>query len=105
MLPLKRLIEYQAELVAVLVDDNNRKIFNYSAMVLDDSELASHLKERVESDNTFLISIVPEFHMRGEENATKWENVLAFFVLDKTDYSEQTKDSFINIFATTQVKA
>jgi hypothetical protein len=105
MLPLKRLLEYQAELVAVLVDDKNKKIFNYSAMVVDDSELANHLKERVESDNTFLISIVPEFHMKGEENNTKWENVLAFFVLDKTDYSEQTKDSFINIFATTQEKA
>ncbi|WP_026730214.1 hypothetical protein [Flavobacterium denitrificans] len=105
MLPINRLLEYQAELVASLLDDKNKKMFNYSAMVIDDSELANHLKERVEGDNTFLISIVPEFHMKGEENNSKWDNVLAFFILDKTDYSGLTKDSFINIFSTTQVKA
>lgn len=105
MLPINRILEYQAEVVATLKNEDNTKMFNYSAMVVDDSELANHLKERIEADNTFLISIVPEFHMKGEENNTKWENVLAFFILDKTDYSAQTKDSFINIFATTQVKA
>jgi hypothetical protein len=105
MLPINRLLEYQAEIMATLLDNDGKKLFNYSAMVVDDSELANHLKERVESDNTFLISIIPEFHMKGEENASKWENVLAFFVLDKTDYSAMTKDSFLNIFATTQAKA
>lgn len=105
MLPINRLLEYQAEVIATLVDDQNNKMFNFSTMVVDDSELAKHLKERVEGDNTFLISIVPEFHLKGDENQTKWENVLAFFILDKTDYSEQTNDSFLNIFATTQAKA
>lgn len=105
MLPLNRLREYQAEVAAVLFDENNNKMFNYCDMVVDDSELSKILKERVEEDNTFLISVVPEFNMKGEEDQAKWENVLQFFILDKTDYSEHDRDSYLNIFVNTQAKA
>ena len=47
MLPLNRLREYQAEVAAVLLDENNNKMFNYCDMVVDDSELSKILKERV----------------------------------------------------------
>lgn len=105
MLPLNRLREYQAEVAAVLFDENDNKMFNYCDMVVDDSELSKILKERVEEDNTFLISVVPEFNMKGEEDQAKWENVLQFFILDKTDYSEHDRDSYLNIFVNTQAKA
>ena len=105
MLPLNRLREYQAEVAAVLVDDQNRKMFNYCAMVVDDSELSQILKERVSDDNTFLIAIVPEFNMKGEEDQAKWENILQFFILDKTSYSDNDRDAYLDIFVTTQAKA
>ncbi len=105
MLPLNRLREYQAEVCATLLDQNGKKLFNYSNMVVDDSELNLLLKERVEEDNTYLISVVPSFRGKGEEDNAKWDNVLMFFILDKTDYSEHDRDSFLNIFVNTQAKA
>jgi hypothetical protein len=39
-------------------------------------------------DNTFLISVMPDFQMNGQEDSVKWENILQFFILDKTDYSD-----------------
>jgi hypothetical protein len=104
MLPINRLREYQAEVAAVLLDENGNKMFNYCDMVVDDSELSKLLKERVPEDNSFLIAVVPEFNMKGEEDSSKWENVLQFFILDKTDYSEHDRDSYLNIFVQTQAK-
>lgn len=104
MLPINRLLEYQAEVVATLLDDENKKLFNYSDMVIDDSELSKVLEERAEEDNTFFISVLPEFQMKGQEDNAKWENILTFFILDKTDYSEHDRDEFRNIFVNTQIK-
>jgi hypothetical protein len=105
MLPINRLREYQAEVCAVLFDDEGNKLFNFYDMIIDNSELSKVLKERVEDDNTFLISVMPDYHMKGEEDNSKWENILQFFILDKTDYSEQDRDAFLNIFVQTQIKA
>jgi hypothetical protein len=105
MLPINRLKEYQAELCEVLRDENGKKLFNYYDMIIDDSELANVLKERVEEDNTFLISVMPDYMMKGQQDNEKWENVLQFFILDKTDYSENDRDAFLNIFVQTQYKA
>ena len=105
MLPLNRLREYQLEVAAQLFDANNNRMFNYCDMVVDDSELSKLLKERVPEDNSFLIAVVPEFNMKGDEDRAKWENILQFFILDKTDYSEHDRDSYLDIFVTTQIKA
>lgn len=105
MLPINRLREYQAEVAAVLLDENNNRMFNYCDMVIDNSELSKILKERVPEDNTYLIAVMPEFNMKGEQDSAKWENILQFFILDKTDYSEHDRDSYLNIFVQTQAKA
>jgi hypothetical protein len=105
MLPLNRLLEYQAEIVATLKDENNKKLFNYTTMIIDDSELANVLKERVAEDNTFLISVMPDYGLKGDEDNAKWENILQIFILDKTDYSEHDRDGFLKIFVDTQIKA
>jgi hypothetical protein len=105
MLPLNRLREYQAEVCAQLLDENGKKLFNFSDMIIDNSELSKLLKDRVAEDNTFLIAVMPEFQMKGEEDRSKWENILQFFILDKTDYSEYDRDGYLNIFVETQAKA
>lgn len=105
MLPINRLREYQAEVAAQLFDTEGNKMFNYCDMVIDDSELSKILKELVPEKNTLLIAVMPEFNMKGEEDQAKWQNVLQFFILDKTDYSEHDRDSYINIFVQTQAKA
>lgn len=105
MLPLNRLLEYQAEVCEALRDDDGNKLFNYFDMIIDDSELAKVLKERVPEDNTFLISVMPDYRVKGDEDNAKWENILQFFILDKTDYSEHDRDGFRDIFVQTQYKA
>lgn len=105
MLPINRLLEYQIEVKAMLLDCHNKKMFGYTDMVIDDSELSKILKERDDNDNTMLVSVMPEFYMKGEEDNARWENVLQFFILDKTHYSEHDRDSFRDIFVQTQIKA
>ena len=105
MLPLNRIREYQAEVQAQLLDVNGNRLFNYIDMVVDNSELSKLLQERTSEDKSMLISVVPSFHLNGQEDNTKWENVLNFFILDKTDYSEHDRDGFLNIFVETQAKA
>jgi hypothetical protein len=43
--------------------------------------------------------------MNGVQDNEKWENILQFFILDKTDYSEHDRDGFLKIFVDTQIKA
>ncbi len=105
MLPINRIREYQVEIKNLLFDQQNNPLFGYCAMVVDDSQLSKILKERVASDNTFLISVVPDHYLKGSEDAARFHNALTFFILDKTDYSEHDHDSFIDIFSTTQTKA
>ena len=105
MLPLNRLLEYQVELCEALRDSTNERMFNFTDMIIDDSELAKVLKERVPEDNTFLISVMPDYTMKGEQDNEKWENILQFFILDKTDYSEFDRVAFLDIFVVTQLKA
>lgn len=105
MLPINRLREYQAEVIASLFDEQSNKIFNYAELIINESQLAKILKERKEEDNTFLIAVMPEFNMKGDEDRAKWENILQFFILDKTDYSENDHDEYIDIFVQTQAKA
>jgi hypothetical protein len=104
MLPINRLREYQAEVCTVLLDEAGKKLFNFTDMIIDTTELSKVLKERVEEDNTFLISVMPDYDMNGEQDNSKWENMLQFFILDKTDYSEHDRDEFLNIFVKTQIK-
>lgn len=96
-----------AECKAELMTNENqqKKMFNFTTLIVDDSELSKVLKERTEEDSTYLIGVMPEFAMKGEEDNSEWENILSFLVLDKTDYSEHDRDAYINIFATTQIKA
>lgn len=105
MILINRLLEFQAEVCEILRDENNHKIFGYSDMIIDDSELSKILKDRTKDQNTFLISVMPDGGLKGEENSLTCNNALSFFILDKTDYSEFDRDGYRNIFVSTQQKA
>ena len=55
--------------------------------VIDDTQLVSFLKEHKESDNIFLIGVVPQYGIGGNEDVMKWNNQLTFFLLSK--YSDR----------------
>lgn len=105
MLQINRIREYQVEVKNLLLDASNKPLFGYTTMVVDDSQLSRVLKERSESDNTMLISIVPDHVVTGSDDALLIQNAVSFFILDKTAYSEHDHDSFIDIFTSTQSKA
>lgn len=105
MLLLNRLIEYTEECKNELFDDEEKPMFNYCTMVLDNEELAKVLQERKKNENTFLIAVMPDYAMNGEEDNAKWRNMLQFMILDKTDYSDLKRSEYLNVFVTTQLKA
>lgn len=105
MLLISRILEYQAEVADQLRDENGKKLFNYVDMIIDKQELANVLKERVPEESSYFISVMPDYGINGEEDNAKWENILQFFILDKTDYREHDRDSFRDIFISTQAKA
>ena len=105
MLPINRIREYQAEVIASLVDDDDKKLFNFADLIVDDAELSQILKERTDEQNTFLIAVMPDYRVKGGEDNAQWENMLQFFVLNKTSYSDFDRDGYHNIFVETQIKA
>lgn len=104
MLFLTRLYEYQAEIKAELLDDKGLPIFHLEDSVIDDSELSKLLKDKVKKDQSILISVCPDHIVTGSEDNSKFNNTLMFFVLEKTDYSDNTRDQFKQIFARTQMR-
>lgn len=105
MLPINRIREYQAEIKAELKDIDGNPIFNYVEMIVEKKGLSKILKERTQEQNSYLIAVLPDFRFKGSEDNVKTVNILSFFILNKTDYSEHDHDSFLNIFVDTQAKA
>lgn len=101
MLSLTRLKQFLADA------KSNISTIHYTDIVVDDSQLVKVLKERIDTDNDFLIAIVPQYNIEGTENSIQWNNQLMFFVLAKNNDKEfETNDQFIDVFdqtrATTQ---
>ncbi|OYX86814.1 MAG: hypothetical protein B7Y83_00305 [Flavobacteriales bacterium 32-34-25] len=105
MLPINRIREYLTEVVTQLKDTDNKKLFNYTEMIVEKKGLSKILKERTQEQNSYLIAVLPSFNFKGTEDNVKTVNILSFFILNKTDYSEHDHDSFLNIFVDTQAKA
>lgn len=105
MLEINKLRDYTKSVIENLKDAAGNKMFNYTTIIIDNSELANVLEERKKTENTFLISIMPDFKIRGSEDNAKWNNSLMFLVLDKTSYSDKNREEYIDIFVQTQEKA
>jgi hypothetical protein len=64
---------------------------NFTDLVADDSELVSILKDRKETDNHYLIAVIPDYKLTGNENSLKWNNQLMFMVVSKASSRTITK--------------
>lgn len=104
MLLLNNLRQYIQRVVSEEMT-NGKKTFNFTDVVIDDSELSMILKERKNGDNTMLITILPQFGLNGTEDQAKWKNYLMFMILEKTSYSDKNRAEFLEIFEQTQFKA
>lgn len=96
MVDINRLREFLAETKEAISE------INYTQLVADDSELEKFMQERKASDNTLLFGVLPEFQLRGTENAAKWNNQLLFFLVEKCNDKNLTHDMYLDVFARTQ---
>ena len=78
---------------------------NFTDTVADDSELVSVLKDRKETENHYLIAVIPDYKVIGNENALKWNNQLMFMVLSKASSRSITKSERNTIIAQVQQTA
>lgn len=78
---------------------------NFTDLVADDSELVSILKDRKETDNQYLIAVIPDYTIDGNENSLKWNNKLMFMILSKVSSRNITKAERNSIIAENQQTA
>jgi hypothetical protein len=96
MLSVNRLREFIAEAQASIPS------INRAEMVVDDSELTKFLQEHKIAQNTFLVAVLPQFGTIGPEDGIKMNNMLQFFILDKSTTKNLNHDQYLNMFASTQ---
>lgn len=75
---------------------------NSAWMVIDDSQLVKTLAEKYSEDNMFLVGVLPSYGTNGS-NADSYRNTTRsmLFVLEKTDYSDNDQEQFIELFERT----
>ena len=99
MLSITRLKEFLVEAKAEI------NTIEYINMVVDDSQLVKLLKDRETEDNNFLIGIVPQFSIDGDEDKAKWSNQLMFMVLAKTSRSNVDLEEQVEVLESTRITA
>jgi hypothetical protein len=78
---------------------------NYTNIVVDDSQLISLLKEREIDENNYLIAIVPQFGLIGQEDIAKWNNQLMFMVMCKYTSRDITLDEQVDVLESTRISS
>lgn len=90
-----------------LVTDMQAQIdsINKSEVVIDDSQLTEFLKEWKIAENFFLIAVIPEYPLTGDQDRAKWKNQLMFMILQKFNEKNNKHSDFLNILNETQATA
>ncbi|MBW3519496.1 hypothetical protein [Flavobacterium sp. NKUCC04_CG] len=99
MLKINKLREFVAVCVATLEPVRSGKL------VVTKDEVTKFMKDHEMDDNILLLAIVPEHDLGGQDDALKYQNMLGFYLFEKTDYSEHDHDSYLDIFVRTQAAA
>jgi hypothetical protein len=99
MLTVLRLKEYTAELQAAIPEINS------AFLVVTRDEVSKFMKEHTDDKNILLLAILPEHDVTGKEDSSKVNNMMGFYLFEKTDYSEHDHDSYLSVFARTQAAA
>ena len=73
-----------------------------SQVVVTEHELAKFIGDHTQEENILMLCLWPSRKITGEQDNTRWGNVMGFFFLDKTDYSEHDQESFLAIFDRTE---
>lgn len=99
MLTVNRLREYTAEMQAAIPEINKAHV------VVTSDEVTKFLKDMKKSENFLLLAILPNHEVVGSEDSAKINNVLGFYVFEKTDHSEHNHDGYLDSFVNTQEAA
>jgi hypothetical protein len=96
MVSIKKLREFLEETKTAITE------INFQQLVVDDSELEKFMQERSDTDNVMLFGVVPDFQLRGQEDAVKWNNQLLFFIVKKSSSRDLTHEKYLEVFEDTQ---
>jgi len=93
--------------IKALVNDMQLQIetINKSDIVVDDSQLTKFLQEWKINENFFLIGIIPEYPVVGDQDRIKIKNQMMFMILKKTAASITPHAELMKILDDTLVAA
>lgn len=75
---------------------------NKAWLVVDDSQLGNTLEQSLQSDNAYMVGVLPSYGSKGRSiDAVQGTMVSQIFIVEKTDYSDLTDDDFIDVFERT----
>lgn len=79
---------------------------SYNRVIIDDSQLIKFVEDISASDKHLLFIVIPEFQNTGNTaDSARRQTETAILVLQKTDYSNNTHDEFLDIMQATLVSA
>lgn len=73
--------------------------------VVTSEELAKILSDHTEEQNILMLCLWPYKKMSGNQDSAMWVNVMGFFFLTKTDYSEHDREGLLQVFDGTELAA
>ena len=93
--------------IKALITDMQAQIssINSSEIVIDDSQLTKFLEELKIVENYFLLAIIPEYPLTGDQDRLKWKNQLMFMILKKTNDKNIKHNEFISVLDETLAAA
>lgn len=96
MLKVSRLREFIVEVKAEIPE------IKYTQAIISNKEFVKFLEERKHSDNVMLFAVVPDHDVNGKQDATKYNNFLQFFFLNKSATRDLKHDQKLDIYDSVQ---
>jgi hypothetical protein len=75
---------------------------NSTYMAVTKENLMKFMQEHKKESNILMLSLIPSHRLTGDPDSAKWNNLVGFYFLEKTDYSQYDAEGYLSIFERTQ---
>ena len=97
MLTVNRLREFILEVKSLIPE------IKYTQAIISNKEFVKFLEERKTADNIMFFAVIPDHTVKGKQDATKYQDYLQFFFLNKSVTKDLKHDQKLDIFAEVQL--
>lgn len=81
-------------------------LVNFARVVVKEAEVTRFLQQIKKTDNQIFLGVMPDARSAArDEDNVRMNNATAFMFLEKTDYSPDKHDDWLDVFARTQESA